>query len=180
MVLGLLLFYGGLVQLLAGMWEFKTGNTFGTVAFCGYGGFCMSYAALFIKAFGFLDGYTNTVNLNNDLGIYLLGWTIYTFLLAIAAHRTTVVFMFILVDVDCVFLLLCIYRFTQERYILLQQGAGALGIICAFAAWYAAFATLLTTKSSLFMLPVGEMDHFYRRVGLLPPLIEKKSDKMVV
>ena len=49
-VLGLALFYGGLCQLLAGMWEFRTGNTFGALAFSSYGGFWMSFAALFINA----------------------------------------------------------------------------------------------------------------------------------
>lgn len=44
-VLPLALFYGGLVQLLAGMWEFRKGNTFGATAFCSYGAFWLSYAA---------------------------------------------------------------------------------------------------------------------------------------
>ena len=45
-VLGLALAYGGIVQLLAGMWEFRTGNTFGAVAFCSFGGFWISFWAL--------------------------------------------------------------------------------------------------------------------------------------
>jgi succinate-acetate transporter protein len=45
-VVGLALFYGGLAQLLAGMWEFKTGNTFGATAFSSYGAFWLSFAAL--------------------------------------------------------------------------------------------------------------------------------------
>ena len=42
-VLGLALAYGGIVQLLAGMWEFRTGNTFGAVAFCSFGAFWISF-----------------------------------------------------------------------------------------------------------------------------------------
>jgi len=45
-VLGLALAYGGIVQLLAGMWEFRTGNTFGAVAFCSYGAFWISFGRL--------------------------------------------------------------------------------------------------------------------------------------
>jgi uncharacterized protein len=45
-VLGLAVFYGGIAQLLAGMWEFKTGNTFGATAFSSYGAFWLSFAAL--------------------------------------------------------------------------------------------------------------------------------------
>lgn len=47
-VVGLALFYGGFVQLLAGMWEFRTGNTFGATAFSSYGAFWLSYATLFV------------------------------------------------------------------------------------------------------------------------------------
>ncbi|CAI2173014.1 17925_t:CDS:2 [Funneliformis geosporum] len=56
-VVGLALFYGGLAQLLAGMWEFRTGNTFGATAFSSYGGFWLSFAAIFIPAFGIKDAY---------------------------------------------------------------------------------------------------------------------------
>src|SRR5216110_4108673 len=45
-VLGLALAYGGIAQLLAGMWEFRTGNTFGAVAFSSYGAFWISFWAL--------------------------------------------------------------------------------------------------------------------------------------
>jgi succinate-acetate transporter protein len=75
-VMGLALFYGGLCQLLAGMWEFRTGNTFGTLAFSSYGGFWMSFGALYIDAFGFLKPYANgpAQDLKDALGIYLLAW----------------------------------------------------------------------------------------------------------
>src|ERR1700738_1501003 len=39
----LALAYGGLAQLIAGIWEFRTGNTFGAVAFCSYGTFWISF-----------------------------------------------------------------------------------------------------------------------------------------
>ncbi|MGN6556461.1 MAG: acetate uptake transporter [Solirubrobacterales bacterium] len=45
-VLGLALAYGGIAQLLAGMWEFRTGNTFGAVAFSSFGAFWLSFWAL--------------------------------------------------------------------------------------------------------------------------------------
>src|SRR3954462_9608632 len=45
-VLGLAFAYGGLAQLLAGMWEFRTGNTFGAVAFTSFGAFWLSFLAL--------------------------------------------------------------------------------------------------------------------------------------
>ncbi|CAH1766345.1 19121_t:CDS:2 [Entrophospora sp. SA101] len=56
-VVGLALFYGGLVQLLAGMWEFKTGNTFGATAFSSYGGFWLSFGVIFIPGFNIAGAY---------------------------------------------------------------------------------------------------------------------------
>ena len=91
-VMGLALFYGGFIQLLAGMWEFTTGNTYGAVAFTSYGGFWMSLAALNMKCFGFLEGYgTDVDNLQKGLGIYLLAWAIFSLFMLIASHRTTLV-----------------------------------------------------------------------------------------
>jgi hypothetical protein len=51
-VVGLAIFYGGIVQFAAGMWELRVGNTFGAVAFASYGGFWMSFAAISIPFFG--------------------------------------------------------------------------------------------------------------------------------
>ncbi|HET9981876.1 MAG TPA: acetate uptake transporter, partial [Ktedonobacterales bacterium] len=55
-VIGLAVFYGGLAQLLAGMWEFRNGNTFGAAAFSSYGAFWLSFVALLIPGFGVTFG----------------------------------------------------------------------------------------------------------------------------
>ena len=167
-VMGLALFYGGLCQLLAGMWEFKTGNTFGALAFSSYGGFWMSFAALFIGAFDFLKGYTDVTDLHNCLGIYLLAWCIFSGLMTIAAHRTTVVLFTLFFTVFMTFLLLSIAQFRMgDLYV--QRAGGIWGIIAAIIAWYAAYAGLLTKKNSLFTLPVGDMDPIWRYYGFLKP-----------
>jgi len=167
-VLGMALFYGGLVQLLAGMWEFKTGNTFGAVAFSSYGGFWMGYAALFIDAFGFLDAYEGQGRqLDMDLAVFLLSWSIFSGLMTIAAHRTTAVLMFLLFTVHLTFLMLSIHHFCGSRFPIVQQTGGAFGIIAAFTAWYAAFASFFTSKTSLFQLPLWELDEIYIKWGWL-------------
>ena len=165
-VLGLALFYGGLCQLLAGMWEFSTGNTFGALAFSSYGGFWMSFAALFINAFGFLNGYTDKTDLHNCLGIYLFAWCIFSGLMTIAAHRTTLVLFTLFFTVFMTFLFLAISEFRMGDLYVRRTG-GIWGIIAATIAWYAAYAGLLTKKNSLFTLPVGEMDPIWRYYGFL-------------
>lgn len=165
--MGLALFYGGLVQLLAGMWEFKTGNTFGAVAFSSYGGFWMSFAALFMDCFNFLKGYTDKPDdLNNDLGIYLLAWGMFSLWMTLASHRTTVALTVLFFLVFLTFLMLSIYHFSGQ--ILFQEAGGCFGVMAALLAWYCAYAALLTKKNSFIILPVYEWDPIYRSWGWLP------------
>ena len=83
-VFGLAFFYGGLVQLLAGMWEFARGNTFGAVAFSSYGAFWLSFwyldthPALLAAAKG---------DAHKGVGTYLLAWTIFTAFMTIGTLR---------------------------------------------------------------------------------------------
>lgn len=172
-VMGLALFYGGLCQLLAGMWEFKTGNTFGALAFSSYGGFWMSFGALFVDAFGFLKGYSgNGSDLNNDLGIYLMAWSMFSLWMTIASHRTTVALTLLFFLVFLTFLMLSIHAFSGV--IRAQEAGGCFGVMAAFLAWYCAYAGLLTKKNSFFTLPVGEWDPIYRSWGWLPAEEEEK------
>eukprot|EP01039_Chlorochromonas_danica_P010631 gene10631-11782_t len=166
-VLGLALFYGGLAQFCAGMWEFKTGNTLGATLFTSYGAFWMSYAALFIKAFGFLDGYAggNPADLRNALGIYLLAWAWFTLMMAAAVHRTTVGLVSLLFILFCTFLMLAIGEFSDDIYC--TRAGGILGIIDACIAWYCALAAILTKKNSFCTLSVVELDPIYKKLGWL-------------
>src|SRR5579859_6536851 len=70
-VLALAVAYGGLAQLLAGMWEFRTGNTFGAVAFSSYGAFWISF--FFLLHLTAKDGVTD-----HAVSAYLWMWGIFT------------------------------------------------------------------------------------------------------
>ena len=83
-VIGLAIFYGGLAQLLAGMWEYRTGNTFGATAFSSYAAFWMSLAAISIPGFNIKASLHDA---EAAIGLFLLGWTIFTALLTIGAFR---------------------------------------------------------------------------------------------
>ena len=84
-VLGLALAYGGIVQLLAGMWEFRTGNTFGAVAFSSYGAFWISFWALNVFYAKEIGG-----NAGHAVGLYLWAWAIFTAYMTVAALRVNV------------------------------------------------------------------------------------------
>lgn len=176
---GCTLFYGGLAQMLAGLWHFKTGNTYGALAFTSYGGFWMSLAAINIKCFGFLDGYTNDKDLHDSLGLYLLAWAMFTIAMVICAHRTNLSLIVVLFLVFLVFLNLSMFHFTAVTFPVMslrfQEAGGVFGVVAAFGAWYIAFAGMLTEKNSLVILPVGDMDPFYRWIGWLPEEDEKSE-----
>ncbi|KAL9556824.1 hypothetical protein PS6_002128 [Mucor atramentarius] len=137
-VVGLGVFYGGLIQLLAGMWEFRTGNTFGATAFSSYGGFWLSFACLFIP------------------GIYLLSWAIFTGIMLIASHRSSVGLVSMFFCLFITFILLAAAKFNNS--LTTQVAGGAFGVVTAIIAWYNALSGLLTKDSSFFLLPTGRLN----------------------
>ena len=148
-VLGLALFYGGLAQLLAGMWEFRTGNTFGATAFTSYGAFWLSFAALFLPTFG----NAAAVVTSHALGIYLIGWAIVTGILMIGSLRTNGATAAVFVLLFITFLLLGIGAVAGSSGI--TKAGGWVGILTALVAWYTAMAGILAhTSGGKWMLPV--------------------------
>ena len=141
-VLALALFYGGLAQLLAGMWEFRSGNTFGATAFSSYGAFWLSFAALFIPGLNdpklAADG--------NGLGWYALGWAIITAFLFICSLRTNGATAAVFILLAVTFLLVSLGFFNNQAFGTgFTQIGGYIGIVTAIVAWYTAFAGVLAS-----------------------------------
>ena len=103
-VLGLALAYGGIVQLLAGMWEFRTGNTFGAVAFSSFGAFWISFWAL--NVFYAKDDRAATPA--TRVGVYLWAWAIFTAYMTVAALRVSGAVLLVFVLLTATFVLLAI------------------------------------------------------------------------
>ncbi|MDQ2907476.1 MAG: acetate uptake transporter [Chloroflexota bacterium] len=152
-VLGLALFYGGLVQIIAGIQEFKAGNTFGATAFCSYGGFWLAVGSIFIPAFGVVAAYTKVADFHTALGFFLLGWTIFTFLMLIGTLRSNLALIAVFLLLFLTFLALTISELTGGGGTFEVIG-GWLGILTALAAWYTALAGLLSSGRASFTLPV--------------------------
>lgn len=146
-VLGLAAFYGGLGQLLAGMWEFRKANTFGAVAFTSYGAFWLS--------FWFLVNYTtfgSGADTADAIGVYLLGWAIFTAYMTIAALRVSVAVTTIFVLLTVTFALLSIGEFSTSTG--WTHAGGYVGLATAAAAWYASFAGVANATFGRTLLPV--------------------------
>lgn len=159
-VTGLALFYGGLAQLLAGMWEFTTGNTFGATAFASYGAFWLSYAAILVPWFGVAEGFLGHEQaLPPAVAIFLLGWTIFTFLMWLATLRTNLALSALFASLTLTFLLLTIaeYKGSATHGLRVKRAGGFFGVFTAVIAWYLALAGILTHENSYFTLPVGNL-----------------------
>src|SRR4051794_18752447 len=147
------LFYGGVAQLCAGMWEFRRNNTFGATAFTSYGAFWLSYAAILIPGTGILTAITPVIH--QALGVYLLGWTIFTGLMFLGTFRLNLALMAVLGLLFLTFLLLTIGELGPSTSA--HQIGGYLGVLTALAAWYTALAGILASTRSPFQLPVFPM-----------------------
>lgn len=152
-VVGLAIFYGGIVQLLAGMWEFRSGNTFGGTAFSSYGGFWLALGVVFIPGTGILDALTKANAVAPALGVFLLGWTIFTALMLISSLRINLALIALFAFLFLTFLFLTIANLGGGT--LFTQIGGWLGILTALIAWYTALAGVLSSTKGAFTLPVG-------------------------
>ena len=147
------LFYGGLAQFFAGMWEFRRNNTFGATAFTSYGAFWLSYAAILLPGTGVLAAITPVIH--QALGVYLLGWTIFTGLMFIGTFRLNGALIAVFGLLFLTFLLLTIGELGASTGA--HQIGGYLGVLTAIAAWYTALAGVLASIRSPLQLPVFPM-----------------------
>ena len=150
-VLGLALAYGGLAQLLAGMWEFKKANAFGALAFTSYGAFWLSFWAL--EQFFAKD--IPEANLGDAVGLYLIAWGIFTAYLWIASFRVSVAVNVVLLLLTITFFVLGIGDSAAEENI--TKAGGWIGIATAIAAWYASFAVVMNRTFGREVVPVKEL-----------------------
>jgi succinate-acetate transporter protein len=151
-VFGMALAYGGLAQLLAGMWEFRTGNTFGAVAFTSYGAFWLSFWAF--EQF-YADKITNEVTAQHAVGLFLITWGIFTAYMFIASLRVSAAVALVFGLLTLTFLLLGIGDAAEKENIV--KLGGYVGIATAVAAWYASFAAVTNDTFKRIVLPVKDL-----------------------
>jgi succinate-acetate transporter protein len=150
-VFGLALAYGGLAQLLAGMWEFRTGNTFGATAFTSYGAFWLSF---FVFVTFFADKVPKA-DAGHAVGLYLIAWGIFTAYMFIASLRTTAAIATVFLLLTLTFIVLGIGDAGGNDSI--TKLGGYIGIATAAAAWYASFAVVTNSTFGRTLLPVKSL-----------------------
>ncbi len=150
-VLGLALAYGGLAQVLAGMWEFRTGNTFGAVAFTSFGAFWLSFF-VYVQ---FLASSVPAADAGHAVGLYLIAWGIFTLYMFVASLRTTTAIAVVLALLAATFFLLGFGNSGGHETII--KIGGWFGLATAAAAWYASFAGVTNSTFGRVVLPVGPL-----------------------
>ena len=147
-VLAVALAYGGIAQLLAGMWEFRAGNTFGAVAFGSYGAFWISVFVLFR---------IGPPPSHAGFSLYLYAWTIFTLLMLVASLRTSGVLVAVFLMLTITFFLLAIGNANltgvQATNSAIKIG-GWTGLITAAFAWYGVFAIVTNSTFGRGVLPL--------------------------
>jgi succinate-acetate transporter protein len=147
-VLSVALFYGGIAQLLAGMWEFAKGNTFGALAFSSYGAFWMAFWYLIAHA---ADLPKTGTDADKGVGVFLLAWTIFTLYMTVVASRISGMLFTLFAVLLLTFAFLTIGKFGGSAS--MTKIGGYLGLVTALVAWYGSFAGVLNNTAKRVIMP---------------------------
>ena len=157
--IGLALFYGGLIQLLAGMWEFRNRNVFGSTAFSTYGGFWLALGIFVVLAETTkLGGGLKGPDLDNGLAWFLLSFAIFnTYMMLWALRVNVAVFaVFLTLEITEILLVIGFFKIAHGGSPWMLHAGGWAGIVTAGVAWYTSAAGVVNGMSPVPIVPVGQ------------------------
>ncbi|MFW6335319.1 MAG: acetate uptake transporter [Desulfosalsimonas sp.] len=150
MILSMGIFYGGIAQIIAGIFEYPKGNTFGFVAFLSYGHFWLTFAGLVLLPETGLVEATSA----GFMGWYLFMWGLFTLLMYIGTLKKNRALQTIFLTLWILFFLLAVADWTGSE--LIGIIAGYEGILCGASAIYLAMAEVINESHERTVLPIGE------------------------
>ncbi len=149
-VIPLALAYGGLIQLIAGLLEFKTGNTFGVVAFLSYGAFWWWFALLLLFAG---NGLIDLKGADSTIGVTLLAWGVFTLYMWISTFHLNRALWLVFLTLWITFFLLGLGSLFHSPG--LSHAGGWVGILCGLLAAYTSFALVTNATAGKDVMPIG-------------------------
>jgi succinate-acetate transporter protein len=152
MILAMGLVYGGLAQVIAGVMDYKKGNTFGTLAFSSYGLFWWSLVILLLLPNFTLLSPAVTVPDDTAMAAYFFMWGMFTFLMFFGTLKTNRALQFVFSSLTVLFYMLTIVRLTGNADLLLITGIE--GVICGASAIYTGIAEVLNEVYGRTVLPL--------------------------
>jgi uncharacterized protein len=174
-------FYGGLVQLLAGMWEYRNRNVFGATAFSTYGGFWLSlgvFVAIFSSQLA-----AHVSDLSSALGWFLFSFAIFNTYMLLWSLRVSGAVFAVFLTLEITEILLAIGFWLAAHRGVAPTGAevgwikagGWAGVITAATAWYASAAGVINNMSPRPILPVWPSP--WGRIGVLSRMDSPSSQR---
>jgi hypothetical protein len=154
------IFYGGVAQLLAGMWEFRNRNVFGATAFSTYGAFWLSFGLFIILAetTKFLASYTGG-DAASAGAWFLFAFAIFNTYMLLSSLRVNGAVFLVFLTLEITEILLVIGNFesahTQGHHLWWLHAGGWAGVVTAAVAWYASAAGVMNGQAGRTVLPVG-------------------------
>jgi len=145
--LGFAFAYGGLAQLLAGMWEFRNRNVFGATAFSTYGSFWIGLGLYVLLVEG------GSPNALNDLGFILLAFAIFNTYMLLWSTRITIAVFLVFLTLEITEIVLFFGFFSDSTGVI--KAGGIIGVITAFVAWYTSAAGVVNGMAGRPVLKVG-------------------------
>jgi uncharacterized protein len=149
MILAMGIFYGGIAQVIAGIMEFRKGNTFGLTAFTSYGMFWLTLVALWI--FPDTAAGKGVKTPEPYMGWYLFMWGLFTFFMWLGTFGKNRVLQFVFLSLWILFFLLALRDWLESP--LIGTIAGYEGILCGLSAIYLAMAEVLEEARGKEILP---------------------------
>ncbi|MEV5706921.1 acetate uptake transporter [Actinoallomurus sp. NPDC052274] len=157
--LGYAFAYGGLIQLLAGMWEFRNRNVFGATAFASYGGFWIGLA-LYVRWVAPMAAATAAATkanpehlVQNDLGWILLAFAIFNAYMLLWSTQVTAAVFGVFLTLELTEIILFIGNLSHSSGVI--KFGGWVGVLTALVAWYASAAGVVNGMGGRYALPVG-------------------------
>lgn len=141
--------------------EFRVGNTFGTTVHCSYGAFWLAFAMFLIPSLGIKEAYAGDARaFSFAVGIFLILWCFLTIIFFVAALRTNIAILVVLGLLAIAFLFLSIAQFISTTHttsaVRVNRAGGAFAVLCAFSAFYAGSAGIMTKATTWVVFPLGE------------------------
>jgi succinate-acetate transporter protein len=154
--IGPALFYGGLCQLLAGMWEFRNRNVFGATAFSTYGGFWLGLG-IFVVLISTTALGKGITDVNSGLAWFLLAFAIFNTYMLLWSLRVSgaVVVVFLTLEITEIVLAVGFFKLAHGGTPWWLHAGGWVGIATAAAAWYASAAGVVNGMAGRVVVPVG-------------------------
>ena len=163
MIFSMGIFYGGLAQVIAGIWELKNGNTFSATAFCSYGLFWLSFVYInFFPVMGLVPVIVEPALKQLVLVPYLFMWGLFTFWMFLSTMKSNRVLQFFFLSLAILFWLLALgHWFYWDTWFhngvgnpLVNILAGYEGIVCGFSAIYLAMAEVMNETYGKEVMPI--------------------------